>query len=264
METVKMSDLSKEVTTMEIPNIYRRMLAVQKDLKTVAKNLNVPTSKTDSYKAVSEVDILNAVKPLEEKHGIYSYPISREIIDSAQITRKTQYGEKADFFLRIKTTYRFINVDDTSEYIDMTTYADGIDSGDKATGKAMTYADKYALMKAYKISTGDDPDQEASQEYKNEPKKAAPANNHIPAGMNKEDYNKTLSALTSEWKSLRSTMDSMNIDYRSKAVSDWLEKNFKIKSQDLVPDLQQLSNINNAYKATIQKYQQKHKGDKSG
>ena len=28
----------------------------------------------------------------------------------------------------------------------------------------MTYADKYALMKAYKISTGDDPDQNASEE----------------------------------------------------------------------------------------------------
>ena len=32
-----------------------------------------------------------------------------------------------------------------------------------ATGKAMTYADKYALMKAYKIITGDDPDQEPSK-----------------------------------------------------------------------------------------------------
>jgi hypothetical protein len=29
----------------------------------------------------------------------------------------------------------------------------------------MTYADKYALLKAYKIETGDDPDQEASKEY---------------------------------------------------------------------------------------------------
>lgn len=28
----------------------------------------------------------------------------------------------------------------------------------------MTYADKYALMKAYKITTGDDPDKDASPE----------------------------------------------------------------------------------------------------
>ena len=37
-----------------------------------------------------------------------------------------------------------------------------LDSGDKGDGKAMTYGDKYALMKAYKISTGDDPDAQAS------------------------------------------------------------------------------------------------------
>ena len=35
---------------------------------------------------------------------------------------------------------------------------------DKAPGKAMTYADKYALMKAYKMVTGDDPDQNASDD----------------------------------------------------------------------------------------------------
>ena len=36
----------------------------------------------------------------------------------------------------------------------------------KADGKAMTYADKYAYMKAFMLSTGDDPDQEASKSYK--------------------------------------------------------------------------------------------------
>ena len=41
-----------------------------------------------------------------------------------------------------------------------------MDTQDKATGKAMTYADKYALMKAYKITTGDDPDQAPSENFK--------------------------------------------------------------------------------------------------
>ena len=56
----------------------------------------------------------------------------------------------------------------------MVTFAEGIDAQDKGSGKAMTYGDKYALMKAYKISTGDDPDQTASEEthYKQaQPKK---------------------------------------------------------------------------------------------
>ena len=68
------------------------------------------------------------------------------------------------FVSRIKTTYRFVNMDKPDEFIDMVTFAEGIDSGDKGSGKAMTYGDKYALMKAYKISTGDDPDQNASEE----------------------------------------------------------------------------------------------------
>lgn len=145
-------------------NIYQRMANVTAELQTVAKNLNVETGKGKSYKAVSERDIIDAVKPLEVKHGIYSYPCDREILESHTLESETQYGIKTTFFSRIKTTYRFVNIEDPLDYIDTVTFAEGIDSQDKGSGKAMTYADKYALMKAYKISTGDDPDQEPSKE----------------------------------------------------------------------------------------------------
>ncbi len=64
--------------------------------------------------------------------------------------------------MRLATVYRFVNIDNPDDYIDITTYGDGVDTQDKAPGKAMTYADKYALLKAYKIQTGDDPDAGAS------------------------------------------------------------------------------------------------------
>ena len=153
-------------------NIFQRMLKATEEIGVVAKNLKVDISKTNSYKAVSERDILDAVKPIEIKHGIYSYPYSREVIETSvleQAKKDYQSGEMyttKQLFMRIQTIYRFVNVDKPDEYIDITSYGDGVDSQDKATGKAMTYADKYALMKAYKISTGDDPDQEASQELK--------------------------------------------------------------------------------------------------
>ena len=70
---------------------------------------------------------------------------------------------KKNLYERIETTYRFVNIEKPEEYIDIVSYGDGIDSQDKSVGKAMTYADKYALMKAYKIVTGDDPDQNPSQ-----------------------------------------------------------------------------------------------------
>lgn len=143
-------------------NIYQRMLAATSEINRVAKNLKVDISKSQSYKAVAESDVLEAVKPIEEKYGIYSYPVSREIIKDEAYTTTTEYdgrkSEKTTFFMRLKTVYRFVNVDNPAEYIDITTYGDGVDTQDKAPGKAMTYADKYGLLKAYKIQTGDDPD----------------------------------------------------------------------------------------------------------
>lgn len=146
-------------------NIYERLLNISNDLQTIAKNLEVSMGKNGKYKAVGEADVLRNVKPLELKHRVYSYPIEREIIESGTLESTDYNGNvKKQLFERIKVTYRFINIDNPKEYIDITSYGDGIDSGDKSVGKAMTYADKYALLKAYKIVTGDDPDQEGSQE----------------------------------------------------------------------------------------------------
>lgn len=145
-------------------NIYEKLAGITAELQTVAKNLTVSAGNGKGYKAVSERDIIDAVKPLETKWGIYSYPVSREVLESATLESETQYGKKTTFFSRIKTVYRFVNVEKPEEYIETVTFAEGIDPQDKGSGKAMTYADKYALMKAYKISTGDDPDATASAE----------------------------------------------------------------------------------------------------
>lgn len=159
----------KEVKEM---NIFQRMSAITSELQTVAKNLEVSTGK-NSYKAVSERDILDAVKPIESKYGVYSYPTGREVLESNLLENEKEYTDakgnttvtkSTTFMSRIKTTYRFVNVDNPAEFVETTTFAEGIDAQDKGSGKAMTYADKYALMKAYKISTGEDPDQTGSEE----------------------------------------------------------------------------------------------------
>ena len=155
---------------METKNIYQRMSAITDEINRVAKNLTVGEGKS-AYKAAGEADILAAVKPAEAKHGIYSYPLEREIIETNVLTNiSTDYTgnsvEKKQLFMRIRVVYRFINVDNPDQYIDIVSYGDGIDPGDKGCGKAMTYADKYALMKAYKIETGDDPDQNPSEPIK--------------------------------------------------------------------------------------------------
>lgn len=148
-------------------NIYEKLLNITNEIATVNKNLVVGEGKT-SYKAVGEADVLKAVKELEFKHKVYSYPYSRQIIESDILeTEKTFNGniqKSTRQFMRIETIYRFVNIEKPEEYIDIRTYGDGLDSGDKAPGKAMTYSDKYALLKAYKMITGDDPDQNISEE----------------------------------------------------------------------------------------------------
>ena len=164
-EMLKQADQERE--KIKQLNIFERLSAITAELKTVAKNSEIQQTKTSKYKATKEKDVLNAVKPLEHKYRVYSYPYSRSILESGTIeTTYENGGSSKKFFERIETKYRFINIDKPEEFIDITTYGDGIDSGDKSVGKAMTYADKYALLKAYKIETGEDPDDKKSDEIK--------------------------------------------------------------------------------------------------
>ena len=51
--------------------------------------------------------VLAAVKPLEQKYKVYSYPLSRKVIDSDIITTKKVYNgqesEISKFFMRVET-----------------------------------------------------------------------------------------------------------------------------------------------------------------
>lgn len=166
--------MDKEIREL---NIFEKLSLITAEIGVVEKNLKVQVNKTSSYKAVSERDVLDAVKPIEQKYRVYSYPASRQIIDRDILVKESEYqgtvSRTNTLFMRVETVYRFVNIDKPDEFIETTVYGDGLDTGDKASGKAMTYADKYALMKAYKLSTGDDPDKEASPENVFE-KKAEP------------------------------------------------------------------------------------------
>jgi len=164
-------------------NIYQKMSKATEKINKVAKNLKVGVGQSQ-YKAVGEADVLEAVKPIEVELGIYSYPFSRKVIATDIFTSKSEYQgkvtERNSIFLRIETVYRFVNIDNPTDFIDITTYGDGFDAQDKATGKAMTYSDKYALLKAYKIETGEDLDQKASEPISKKPVEKA-VENELPA-----------------------------------------------------------------------------------
>lgn len=172
----------KEVKDLDLKslNIFEKMSLITEEMGVVEKNLKVQVTQSNSYQAVSERDILDNVKPLEKKYRVYSYPVDRKIVDNDILVKETEYNGKITktntLYMRLEIKYRFVNLDKPEEFIDIITYGDGLDTGDKAPGKAMTYGDKYALMKGYKISTGDDPDKDPSPEegYTKEEKTASP------------------------------------------------------------------------------------------
>ena len=150
-------------------NIYQRIDAITAEVAAVAKNLTAQTGQSYSCKEVGERDTNAEAHTIEHKYGVVSFPVSREILDDTMLESEgTDYKgnpvKRTTFYIKIRTKYRFVNIDNPEDFIETETISDGIDSGDKGGGKAMTYGDKYALMKVYKISTGEDPDQTASTE----------------------------------------------------------------------------------------------------
>ena len=106
----------------------------------------------------------------------------------------------------------------------------------------MTYADKYALMKAYKISTGDDPDKEASEEQKPKQQKA-------PEPMTPK---KSMEQLTVEWQSCRNKLFDLGVDVHSESIIQWMADKTGYPSQDIdLTDPLKMEKIISAYRILI-------------
>ena len=143
-------------------NLYQKIQQVSDEVKNIEKNTVVGTG-NNSYKAVADIDVLLAVKKAETKYGLVSIPVKQELVRSDQVQKIGRDGYTTVTFADIvKMTLRIINIDNTTEFIEVESFGRGLDPGDKGFGKASTYARKYALLNAYKIATGEDPDEQAS------------------------------------------------------------------------------------------------------
>lgn len=201
-------------------NIFQRILAIQTEIKTIEKNLKVGKGE-QQYKATRERDVIDAVKPLENKHGVYSYCYDREIVSTQETENKYH---TVSYWQRFKCKYKFVNVDKPTEFIETVTFADGVDTLDKGSGKGMTYADKYALMKVYKISTGDDLDQYQSVEQ------------HV-----ENSNNNNLINLVNEVKKLQDELNKYGIDIRSDNIEKWMKEKYNVTSELKIDDAQYLN-----------------------
>lgn len=145
-------------------NLFEKIQKVSEAVMNIEKDMTVGSGKY-SYKAVSDQQVTLAVKKAEGDFGLVSIPVKQELISSETIKAKKKNGDEGITYVdNIKMTVRIINIENPEESIDIESFGKGVDSGDKGFGKASTYARKYALLNAYKIATGEDPDQFKSEE----------------------------------------------------------------------------------------------------
>lgn len=130
-------------------NLFQRINQVRKAIGYVQKDKAVSTGQ-GSYKAVTHDQVTALIRSHMIDAGIVCYP---ELLASASLPKE----EGAKQF-RYEATYafHFINADDPADRITTTIQAHAMDNADKAPGKALSYAKKYAMLKLFEIETGED------------------------------------------------------------------------------------------------------------
>lgn len=159
-----MKEKEVEIIDTKAMNIYEKIQAVSNEVRNVEKNLVVGTGNS-SYKAVGDLDVVMKVKEAETKFRVVSIPVRQELVKSEIVRVVGNNGyEKLTYSDIVKMTVKIVNLDNTSETLEVESFGRGLDAGDKGFGKASTYARKYALLNAYKIATGEDPDANKSEQ----------------------------------------------------------------------------------------------------
>ena len=101
------------------------------------------------YNFVSEQKITLNVHEQLVKHGIVVYPID---IDVNNIQ-----GSKG-VLCTIKTKYKFVNIDNATDFIEVTSCASDIDFAGAHVPKAMTMCYKFLWRQTFALACGDDPE----------------------------------------------------------------------------------------------------------
>jgi hypothetical protein len=108
----------------------------------------------------------NVISPLLAANNIVILPAYS---DRVVAERESAKGG-ALFYVTLKGEFTFRSAEDGSE-VKVTTYGEAMDSGDKATNKAMSAALKYAFMQTFTIPTEGDNDSENHTHEVSAPKK---------------------------------------------------------------------------------------------
>jgi hypothetical protein len=130
-------------------NLFQKLLEIQKTVVGLGKD-----SKSFGYQYVSGSKVLEHIKPMMNELGII---LKQEVLD-IENTRQdytTKSGSKSEILT--KATMRFTWIDcETGEKDENLFAANGQNDWEKGLGSALTYAERYFLLKYFHISTDED------------------------------------------------------------------------------------------------------------
>ena len=137
-------------------NIFETISAVMDDIGAIGKT-SKNTTQGFMFRGIDAV--MNAINPALVKYKLFIVP---EVLEQSREERQTTKGGTLIYSI-VKVKYTFYAEDGSN--ISAIVIGEGMDSGDKATNKAMSIAFKYACFQVFCIPTEEmvDPDKESHE-----------------------------------------------------------------------------------------------------
>lgn len=138
-------------------NVYQCINRVQAALSKSGISKDRTAQQGASFKFRGIDDVYNALSPLLAANGLCILPrmLSRQCDE-----RQSSKGN-ALFYVTVEAEFDLVSAEDGTRHT-IRTFGEAMDSGDKATNKAMSAAYKYACMQAFSIPTEGDNDPDAT------------------------------------------------------------------------------------------------------
>jgi hypothetical protein len=137
-------------------NLYQRINEIRRKVSYVKKDKAVSTGGEGSYKAVTHDQVCSITREHLVEHGVVCFPylVSSKSIPPIQVEGQQKVNKQWRY--EVIYDFKFINIDKPSEFEVVRVEGHGLDSGDKAPGKALSMCRKYASLKLFEIASGDE------------------------------------------------------------------------------------------------------------
>src|SRR5690625_1557117 len=145
---------------MENRTLVKKLAEVVQQVKFIPKNGH---NTFNNYKYATEADVNEKVREELASRHVMMIPN----VKSHSIREHTNRKGNIEYITTVEVEFTFMD-GESGETITFTTFGEGQDAGDKGTYKAITGAQKYALMKAFMIPTGDDPEADNGVDERNQ------------------------------------------------------------------------------------------------